>query len=1316
METESNLISSSRSSVATTPASIKTNPFPSTCMLPSQESNSNEPPVKRVKRGFQASVVPKICGMAFEGSPGWLWAGRTVDFSQIWMSSCQVMRLQQEFKTTWYHFADKVQIFGGKIPSVHVWFLSGSLNFVSSCLNDLPSTTPVVIWLFPTMRRHPDVKGTNVQWVTIHHSQVGGVTNISGQFGLINLGPFKVEPDPVTRTLAHIIKHSERPIPCDPDNCDTQLCYRLSDRLSLHRLRQPVLMSTPFSRSGWGKRKLLPGELAHAFELPSFVLWDDHHPNAIVPLQLLRVTMDHTLTVLVVKPAGAHPTLPVRISPEIDVTTRPSDQVFLPGMRKWLPGSWADAPIASKAAKADNAQIDVSPWHRRISLVLPCSSATLETLEGFCLGLWRRRLVRSFREYLIATYGPAWQRRLWTLSGIDHLSGHRRSAGDDFVVADRSLLRCSKTRKLETGRGGGIGGLGEVGNNDVREEAGNDFANVRELGRDVTLGRAVLSQVLSGTWWDWSKGSSLIFWRWNGPDQVRAARDGMSIFVQRPLPRGRQLKPLNLNLEQKTLVADKLESMKLKSYLEPGFVSNALHFFAVPKGDSDIRVVFDGTSSGLNETLWAPNFYLPTAQAAALNVSYSSWMSDMDCGEMFHNFFMDRRVRKCAGLRIDKIMTSEAVPQRRYGAGETRLQGPNYLRWTRLFMGMRPSPYIAVRHYYWAEEFARGDPSLMSNPMAFDRVILNLPGMSAYNPTLPKVLKWNSTAGALAGDVITFVDDVRVTGFSKENCREVHHQFASRLQYLGMQDAPRKYRPPSQLHAGAWTGTIFRISADSITKSVAQEKWDKGRSMVRRLWDALSKHEDRRPVLERKTLEKETGFLNHLAMTFEDMVPYLKGFYLTLNSWRQGRDAEDWKVSDKEWHQILMDRYHNGRISADELDSGRSTLFGKDLMAPSEVTASPRLIDDVEALLTIFDASDVPPQVNLRSKKILTVVYGFGDASGTGLGSTFTCGTGFTYRIGVWGAAEHPESSNWKEFTNVVEALEEEGEIGNLDNAEIFMFTDNSTVESCAEKGSSSSKKLLRLIVRLQALATRLGIKIHIFHVAGTRMIAQGTDGVSRGYLAQGVMAGEPMRVHIPIYLSAVERSTLDLVPWVQSWSDLESELLDPMGWFQTGHDVEGWSVCADGFARPRLVGSGRTFIWSPPPFAADVALAELRKARIKRQRSCHIFVCPRLCTTLWQKQLYKCADFVFELPVGSTVWPASMHEPLLIGVLFPFLSVKPWQLRGTPKMYAVGRELRGVLQTPELDPRDLLRQFWGTCMGLQHLPERVVRRMLFFE
>ena len=75
---------------------------------------------------------------------------------------------------------------------------------------------------------------------------------------------------------------------------------------------------------------------------------------------------------------------------------------------------------------------------------------------------------------------------------------------------------------------------------------------------------------------------------------------------------------------------------------------------------------------------------------------------------------------------------------------------------------------------------------------------------------------------------------------------------------------------------------------------------------------------------------------------------------------------------------------------------------------------------------------------------------------------------------------------NWKEFTNVVEALEEEGEESNLNHAEVFMFTNNSTVELCVARGSSSSPKLLRLVVCLQVLLMRVGIKINVFHITGT--------------------------------------------------------------------------------------------------------------------------------------------------------------------------------------------------------------------------------------
>ena len=227
------------------------------------------------------------------------------------------------------------------------------------------------------------------------------------------------------------------------------------------------------------------------------------------------------------------------------------------------------------------------------------------------------------------------------------------------------------------------------------------------------------------------------------------------------------------------------------------------------------------------------------------------------------------------------------------------------------------------------------------------------------------------------------------------------------------------------------------------------------------------------------------------------------------------------------------------------------------------------------------------------------------------------------------------------------------------------------------------------------------GVKLHIFHVAGTRMIAQGTDGVSRGYLALGVMAGEAMTAFIPIHLSAVDRSPDLLVDWVKSWCGPDAMLLTPMDWFGEGHDISGWDVDAEsGIDRP-ILSEGRTYVWVLPPFAADVALAELRKARIKRQSSCHVFVCPRLCSPLWIKQLYKASDVVIEIPTGTPGWPIGMHEPLLIGLLFPFLRHAPWQLRGTPKMHSMGRELRSLFKEEVLDPQDLLCKFWGQCVGL---------------
>jgi hypothetical protein len=79
---------------------------------------------------------------------------------------------------------------------------------------------------------------------------------------------------------------------------------------------------------------------------------------------------------------------------------------------------------------------------------------------------------------------------------------------------------------------------------------------------------------------------------------------------------------------------------------------------------------------------------------------------------------------------------------------------------------------------------------------------------------------------------VTFIDDVRITGHFKGNCNAVCRQFAARIHYRGMQDSLRKFRPPLQINAGAWTGTLCKVGEQLITKLVSQEKSEKGRRIA----------------------------------------------------------------------------------------------------------------------------------------------------------------------------------------------------------------------------------------------------------------------------------------------------------------------------------------------------------------------------------------------------------------------------------------------------------------------------------------------------
>jgi hypothetical protein len=243
------------------------------------------------------------------------------------------------------------------------------------------------------------------------------------------------------------------------------------------------------------------------------------------------------------------------------------------------------------------------------------------------------------------------------------------------------------------------------------------------------------------------------------------------------------------------------------------------------------------------------------------------------------------------------------------------------------------------------------------------------------------------------------------------------------------------------------------------------------------------------------------------------MAPYMIGFHMTIDSWRRGRDAAGWRSNDEVYWLAAEDGGEWGGAPSD----------GK---MPETVKAVPRFRHDVEALKALSE-SDAPPLWRVRCQKKCTACYGFGDASGAGFGATLQIGDSIYYEYGQWTSeVTELESSNWRELNNLVKALEGACQKHQLAGCQLMLFTDNSTAENAFWKGTSKSPKLFELVLRLRKLEMAHDLILHVVHVSRRRMIAQGTDGLSRADHLEGVMQGtRRMEEYMPLHLDALERS-----------------------------------------------------------------------------------------------------------------------------------------------------------------------------------------------
>jgi hypothetical protein len=265
-------------------------------------------------------------------------------------------------------------------------------------------------------------------------------------------------------------------------------------------------------------------------------------------------------------------------------------------MPTWQPIAGLEwAGVSESTTKSDDAEAPTQMWDERVYQV----SHSLELLESF-RKRFRRDPLDCMRNLLLAV----WRKRIW--------------------ISLKTYLH---------------------------REYGVGWWEHPAAVRDLEVGRDCLFWATQATWWGWNLGSTPFFWRWP-PSCRELIRDGHPPWFIKEPPQFLQPQRRDPDPEVAKNIAAKLDNVAQKGYIRPGDVKSLTKYFAVPKGEGDIRMVYDATISGLNDSLWAPTFVLPGTEAVVDQMDEMSWMGDLDMGEQFLNFPLHPDIQCYCGIDV----------------------------------------------------------------------------------------------------------------------------------------------------------------------------------------------------------------------------------------------------------------------------------------------------------------------------------------------------------------------------------------------------------------------------------------------------------------------------------------------------------------------------------------------------------------------------------------------------------------------------------------------------------------------------------------
>jgi len=560
------------------------------------------------------------------------------------------------------------------------------------------------------------------------------------------------------------------------------------DLVPAGRKRLKVLSPSVFTQDDLVLRDILPGELMDAYDVEVTVQDALKEASRIhsLPLSLAFALEAPGKLLTAVGQAvlkGLLNPCPLKMESKNDEANLASDKVCPPIFSvaaKALDTQGLDSmkidPVAKevstepdvKAAKEDDAAVNFRVWDKRSVEnfndttanhgALICIKGTyckethgwlFDAFRVLLLRRYQRNLMRSFLKYLHEKHGNS--ARQTQMSVQKFLFGPWRKNEKQELVYFVSKWAA---------RGTDNGKLGKA-----KQQKSKSKSKTSELDKDIRVGRDALQRAANCTWWNWDAGSNMFFWRWALPFQAKV-RDGTPLFIYHSsLPSNTSQQQDNPDPARQEQLKKKVNGLRTKTYIDSGFVLSVLNYFGVPKGETDIRMVFDTTPA-----LWTPNFFLATIKSVMMNADAETWMGDLDLGEMFLNFWLDEQLRPYARVDVTSLGKRELNENGDEVFVHRGLIRRIWERWERTCMGLKSSPYVCTQTFGWCEDAIRGNWRETNNPFRWDEVVLNLPGAKDYQPEKPWVYRLCSKTGKLAAFFGTYIDDCQSGASTERGC------------------------------------------------------------------------------------------------------------------------------------------------------------------------------------------------------------------------------------------------------------------------------------------------------------------------------------------------------------------------------------------------------------------------------------------------------------------------------------------------------------------------------------------------------------------